>query len=133
MIIDDDEVARYVLKTVLNQMDFKFVEAASGREGLQRIAQEKPNVIILDLAMPDVNGYQVLNALKADSATAEIPVIIYTSSVLDSRESELLSQAVAVVSKQAKSREASLENFTDAFRKAGVPIKVRPMKERQHA
>jgi CheY-like chemotaxis protein len=114
-------------------MDFKFVEAASGREGLKRIAQEKPSVIILDLSMPDLNGYQVLNALKADSATAEIPVIIYTSSVLDSRESELLSEAVAVVSKQAKSRGASLENFTDAFRKAGVPIKIRPMKEGQHA
>ena len=133
MIIDDDEVARYVLKTVLNQMDFKFVEAASGREGLERISKEKPSVIILDLSMPDLNGYQVLNALKADSATAEIPVIIYTSSVLDSRESELLSDAVAVVSKQSESREASLENFTDAFRKAGVPIKIRPMKEGQHA
>jgi signal transduction histidine kinase/CheY-like chemotaxis protein len=133
MIIDDDEVARYVLKTILNQMDFKFVEAASGREGLERIAQEKPNVIILDLAMPDLNGYQVLNTLKADSATAQIPVIIYTSSVLDSRESERLSKAVAVVSKQARSREASLENFADAFRKAGVPIKIRPMKESQHA
>jgi signal transduction histidine kinase/CheY-like chemotaxis protein len=133
MIIDDDEVARYVLKTVLNQMDFKFVEAASGREGLQRVAHEKPDVIILDLSMPDLNGYEVLKALKADYATAEIPVIIYTSSVLDSREIELLREAVAVVSKQAKSREDSLENFTDAFRKAGVPIKVRPMKEGQHA
>jgi signal transduction histidine kinase/CheY-like chemotaxis protein len=132
MIIDDDEVARYVLKTVLSQMDFKFVEAASGREGLQRIAQEKPDVIILDLSMPDLNGYQVLKALKADSATAEIPVIIYTSAVLDSREIQLLSDAVAVVSKQAKSREASLEHFTHAFRKAGVPIKIRPMKEGQH-
>jgi signal transduction histidine kinase/CheY-like chemotaxis protein len=133
MIIDDDEVARYVLKTVLNQMDIKFVEAASGREALERIAEEKPNAIILDLSMPDLNGYQVLNALKADSATAEIPVIIYTSSVLDSRQIELLREAVAVVSKQARSREDSLENFTDAFRKAGVPIKMRPMKEGQHA
>jgi signal transduction histidine kinase/CheY-like chemotaxis protein len=133
MIVDDDEVARYVLKTVLNQMDIKFVEAASGREALERIAEEKPNVIILDLSMPDLNGYQVLNALKADSATAEIPVIIYTSSVLDSRQIELLREAVAVVSKQARSREDSLENFTDAFRKAGVPIKMRPMKEGQHA
>jgi signal transduction histidine kinase/CheY-like chemotaxis protein len=132
LIIDDDEVSRYVLKTLLGQSDFRFVEAASGTAGLQRIAEQKPRVIILDLAMPEVSGFDVLNTLKAGADTADIPVIIYTSSMVDSEENERLREAVAVISKQTKSREVSLEHFAEAFHKAGVPMKLRQVKQRQH-
>jgi signal transduction histidine kinase/CheY-like chemotaxis protein len=133
LIIDDDEVSRYVLRTLLGQMDFQFTEACSGQEGLKKVAQQKPNVVILDLSMPDVSGFEVLSLLKADSETAEIPVIIYTSADLTSRETDSLRDAVAVVSKQSRSREISLENFAEAFRKAGFPMKVRPaIGENQH-
>ena len=132
LIIDDDEVSRYLLRTLLGQMDFEFVEAASGPEGLQRVAEKRPDVIILDLSMPQISGVEVLHTLKGDGKTSEIPVIIYTSADLDSRSSASLQQAVAVVSKQSKSREVSLEKFADAFRKAGYPLKVRQSREGQH-
>jgi signal transduction histidine kinase/CheY-like chemotaxis protein len=133
LIIDDDEVSRYLVRNVLGQMDFQFAEASGGQEGLRRAAATKPDVIILDLAMPDLSGFEVLNKLKGDADTADIPVIIYTATVLDSRENQRLRDAVAIVPKEAGSREASLDRFTDALKKAGVPVKVRPAGEKQHA
>lgn len=132
LIIDDDEVARYVVRSLLAQMDFQFVEAAGGREGLQKAGQCQPHVIILDLAMPDLSGFEVLRTLKGNSATADIPVIVYTSTVLNSRENQMLREAAAVVSKENKSREETLDKFADAFKKAGVPMKVRLNGEGQH-
>jgi len=132
LIIDDDEVSRYVVRSLLAQMDFEFVEAAGGQEGLQKAAEKRPDVIILDLAMPDLSGFEVLQMLKKNEATANIPVIVYTSTALDSRDNERLHDATAIVPKDNKSREGTLDRFTDAFRKAGIPMKVRLNGEGQH-
>jgi len=133
LIIDDDEVSRYVVRSLLAQMDFQFVEASGGQEGLKKAGEAKPDVIILDLAMPDVSGFEVLNMLKRNSATADIPVIVYTSTLLDSRVNEMLRAAAAIVPKESKSGEVTLDKFADAFKRAGVPMKVRLSREGQHA
>jgi signal transduction histidine kinase/CheY-like chemotaxis protein len=125
LIIDDDEVSRYLLKSVLGSVDFRIVEASGGRDGLRKIDEGRPNMVILDLSMQDISGFEILKRLKADARTAEIPVIVYTSRLLDAREHEMLSGAVAVLSKESKSREVTFENFADAFRKAGVPFNAR--------
>jgi CheY-like chemotaxis protein len=122
LIIDDDEVARYLLKTILGQAEFRFSEASGGNEGLRRASEVKPDVVILDLAMPDLSGFEVLSRLKENPRTADIPVIIHTSKVLDSNERSLLSSAVAVISKDSRSRELSLAHFADAFSKAGFSL-----------
>jgi CheY-like chemotaxis protein len=123
LIIDDDEVSRYVVKTILGHVDFRFVEASSGQEGLRRAREGRPEVIILDLLMPDMSGFEVLKTLKADSRTAEVPVIVHTSKVLPAEDRPLLSDAVAIISKESKSRESSLEKFAAAFHKAGLQFK----------
>ena len=64
----------------------------------------------------------MLSRLKENPRTADIPVIIHTSKVLDSKERSLLSSAVAVISKESRSRELSLAHFADAFSKAGFPL-----------
>jgi len=133
LIIDDDEVSRYVVRSLLAQMDFQFVEASGGQEGLQKVGESKPDVIILDLAMPDLSGFEVLKTLKENAATADIPVIVYTSTVLDSRDHQMLRDAAAIISKENKSRDGTLDKFADAFKKAGVPMKVRLGREEQHA
>jgi len=71
--------------------------------------------------------------LKENVATADIPVIVYTSTVLDSRDNQRLRDAAAIVSKENKSRDGALDKFADAFKKAGVPMKVRLGREEQHA
>jgi signal transduction histidine kinase/CheY-like chemotaxis protein len=131
LIIDDDEVSRYLLKTVLGQAEFRFFEASGGNEGLRRANEGKPDLVILDLAMPDLSGFEVLHKLKENPRTADIPVIIHTSKVLNSQERSLLSSAVAVVPKESRSRELSLAHFADAFSKAGFSLNL-PEKEAGH-
>jgi signal transduction histidine kinase/CheY-like chemotaxis protein len=132
LIIDDDEVSRYLLKTVLGQAEFRLFEATGGNEGLRRAREAHPDLIILDLAMPDLSGFEVLKRLKEHPRTAGIPVIIHTSKVLDSYERALLADAVAIISKEARSREFSLAHFADAFSKAGFPLNALSGREAGH-
>lgn len=132
LIIDDDEVSRYLLKSALGQADFRFTEATGGVEGMRRAGEKQPDLVILDLVMPDLSGFEVLSKLKKNPRTANIPVIIHTSKVLDSYERTMLAEAVAIVSKGSRSRELLLENFAEAFSKAGFPLNVLSGKEAGH-
>ncbi|HTZ74452.1 MAG TPA: ATP-binding protein [Candidatus Aquilonibacter sp.] len=131
LLIDDDEASRYVLKSALGRADFRISEATGGQEGLRKVHDENPDVVILDLSMPDLSGFEVLAKLKENPGTSQIPVIIHTSKVLDDRERELLAPAVAIVSKESASREHLLENLANAFQSAGFPIEIAPVKEAQ--
>jgi CheY-like chemotaxis protein len=131
LLIDDDEVSRYLVRTVLAQHNFRIIEANNGQEGLQKANEENPDAIILDLAMPDLSGFEVLQKLKQSALTKEMPVIIHTSKVLDSQEQAQLSDAIAVISKESASRELLVERFTEAFRKAGIPNR-KSITEEQH-
>jgi signal transduction histidine kinase/CheY-like chemotaxis protein len=130
LLIDDDEVSRYVVKTVLGQINLRISEASGGADGLQKAAEERPDMIILDLSMPDISGVEVLRKLKENPRTKTIPVIIHTSRVLDAAERQSLSAAITIISKESESRDRLLELFTDAFNKAGVS--TGPIKEEQH-
>jgi CheY-like chemotaxis protein len=132
LVIDDEEVSRYLVRSVLNQTNFRIIEAATGREGLQKARDEQPAMIILDLSMPDSSGFEVLRRLKENPHTSAIPVIIHTSKVLDDHERELLKDAVMIVSKESESRERLLQTFTEAFNRAGVSLIAKPATEAQH-
>jgi signal transduction histidine kinase/CheY-like chemotaxis protein len=131
LIIDDDEVSRYLVRSILANEHFRFTEATAGLPGLQRAREMKPDIIILDLKMPDLSGFEVLKRLKSDTETSRIPVIIHTSKVLDPGERQALDQAVSVLSKDSPSREESVERFANAILKAGVRIST-TAKEGQH-
>jgi signal transduction histidine kinase/CheY-like chemotaxis protein len=132
LVIDDEEVSRYVVKSVLGQTNFQIIEASSARDGIRRAEDDRPHVIVLDLSMPDLSGFEVLRRLKQNPDTAAIPVIIHTSKLLDAGERGLLSEAISIVSKESESRELLLQSFTDAFRKAGISFISRPTTEAQH-
>ena len=132
LIVDDDEISRYLVRSVIGNQDFSVTEAASGQEGLKRAAEESPDVMVLYLMMPDLSGFEVLDRLKADERTAGIPVIIHTSKVLDEHERDLLSSAAAIVSKESRSPDNSHDRFAAAFSKAGFPLSARPGKEAHH-
>jgi signal transduction histidine kinase/DNA-binding response OmpR family regulator len=86
LIVDDEESARYVMKRLLNDFPVQVAEAASGVAGLQMAAEQHPDVIFLDLKMPGMSGWSVLESLKDDPATRDIPVIITTSEMPRSDE-----------------------------------------------
>jgi signal transduction histidine kinase/CheY-like chemotaxis protein len=101
LIIDDDEIARYLLRGVIGPERYAFLEASSGSEGLQVAHDRQPRLIFLDLRMPNMDGYQVLDALKADPITRNIPVVIHTSQRLQAWERERLEPlSVGIVQKE---------------------------------
>jgi len=78
LVVDDDENAREMMRRLLAKEGFDVVTAANGEEGLELARRLGPSVITLDVLMPKLDGWDVLKALKADSALADIPVIMVT-------------------------------------------------------
>jgi CheY-like chemotaxis protein len=122
LIVDDDEVSRYLLKSALAHSGYQLLEADGGKEGLRLAREAKPTVIILDLAMPDLSGFEVLDLLKSDPETRQIPVVIHTSQKLGIRDRELLHAAVDIVPKESGSRELTGVRIAEALTRAGLPF-----------
>jgi signal transduction histidine kinase/DNA-binding response OmpR family regulator len=123
LIIDDDEVSRYLLKGLLAEAGAAVVEAADGREGLSRARERHPRVIFLDLGLPDVSGFEILDLLKGDAITRDIPVIIHSSRVLEQdEECRLTPLAVAILPKEAPTREEAKARLRDALSRAGMSL-----------
>jgi CheY-like chemotaxis protein len=101
LVIDDDEVSRYLIRGMVSKTRLHAIEAESGEEGLRKAVEEKPDLILLDIIMPDILGFEVLQRLKSNAETSAIPVIIYTSKTLSEVERDQLSQASAILPKQA--------------------------------
>lgn len=78
LVIDDDPDAVYLLQENLNQSEFIITGARNGREGLRIAREQQPQAILLDILMPETDGWQILNDLKEDPVTENIPVILLT-------------------------------------------------------
>ena len=103
--IDDDQMSRYLLRQCLTAPVFEIIEASSGDEGLRRAQSDRPDVILLDLIMPEKDGRETLDDLRRDPATSDIPVVICTGVELEAQETrELLQQASAILSKRDLTR-----------------------------
>ena len=80
LIIDDDADIRSIVRLSLSRLGgMEVIEAGSGVEGVQKAQDEKPDVILLDMMMPTMDGLQTLAALRARPATASTPVIFLTA------------------------------------------------------
>ncbi|MBI3739043.1 MAG: response regulator, partial [Chloroflexi bacterium] len=94
-IVDDTTEARRLIRRILqSQGDFKIFEATNGKEGLELIQRELPDLIILDLMMPEMDGFAVMDALKANQETASIPVIVATAKELTADEKTRLGSQI---------------------------------------
>ncbi len=92
VIADDHADARRLIRRVLqSQGNYTLYEAKDGKEAIQIAQLEHPDLIILDLMMPEMDGFDVLDALKTNPHTANIPVIVVTAKVLTQHEKRLLS------------------------------------------
>lgn len=79
LLAEDDRFLRRAAEATLRQRGFTVLTAADGEETLRRARAEAPDLILLDLIMPKLQGFEVLRALKGDSATAHIPVIVLSN------------------------------------------------------
>ncbi len=80
LLIEDNNEIRENTCELLELEGYKVLLAENGKEGLALAKQQKPNLIITDILMPEVNGYDVVRGLKADTETASIPFIFLTAS-----------------------------------------------------
>ena len=119
-MIDDDEVSRYLLRGLLADTRFGVIEAGGPREGLLLAREARPRAIFLDLVMPGSDGFSVLESLKADPRTRDIPVFVHTSQRLGDAERARLQAAHAILPKESGSREAALAAIRDALLHAGL-------------
>lgn len=109
LIVDDEPQARKLLETLLQHEGYQTVCASSGEEALQRVAQQAPDLILLDIMMPGMDGYEVANQLKSNDATAGIPIIMLSAlSEHGARVSGLQSGAEEFISKPVERIELSL-------------------------
>jgi signal transduction histidine kinase len=121
LTIDDDEVDRYTIRSLLANIPCHLIEAASGYRGLELAKTEQPQVILLDLLMPGMTGFTVLEQLKSDPSTQNIPVIIITSKDLEPSERAILTaSAVTILSKQSGSRQQAIARLQEALKQAGL-------------
>ena len=125
LVVDDDLVSRYLLKQHLAETHFSIIEAVDGREGLRLAQTENPQAIILDLVMPEMSGIEVLDQLKSNPLTRDIPVIINTSRSLEAEEQrELAERTVAILSKESLSQEVAIAKIQEALVKAGLVLET---------
>ena len=106
LLIDDDETFRYVMRQIIgNEPRYEYIEAVDGDVGLKTAREQKPDVIILDLQMPTMDGFTVLQELNADSRTSVTPVIVSTSLNVNAELKARLPAGTRVISKNTISRE----------------------------
>lgn len=79
LIVDDEPQVRKLLETLLQHEGYQTLSASSGEEALQLVAQQPPDLILLDVMMPGMDGYEVASQLKGDESTAGIPIIMLSA------------------------------------------------------
>jgi threonine synthase len=90
-IVDDEPNVRTLIRRILqSQGNYQLFEANNGKDAVEMITKEHPNLILLDLMMPDMDGFQVMDALQMKKETKDIPIIVITAKELTSAENKRL-------------------------------------------
>ena len=126
LIIDDEETLVVLASRALtlDRSDLEVVSAKDGPSGLQRARTEHPAVIILDVKMPGMDGYEVCRRLKADPATRSIPVVMLTA-IGDPRLNQKAFEAGAVACLTKPYRRGALVNCVDLALASGARARER--------
>ncbi|MDP2967045.1 MAG: response regulator [bacterium] len=79
LIVEDDRFLRELIAQKLIKEDFNISEAIDGEEGIKKIKEEKPDLVLLDLILPGIDGFEVLSKMREDPSITKIPVIILSN------------------------------------------------------
>ena len=121
LLVDDDEVTRYVLGGELAKLGYRVLEARGGREAMSLIERESPDAVILDIVMPDVNGFEVLRQIRNSASFRLLPVIVHSSREFTDEERSTLSEAEAFLyPKRASRPEEGSSALLEVLQAAGI-------------
>jgi CheY-like chemotaxis protein len=118
LAIDDEEASRFIIRQMLKGTTHQVIEAASGGDGLRHAREGKPDVILLDLRLTDMTGFDLFERLRAHPSTARVPVLVVTSQRLTEDDRARLSAAKNVLSKSSLTREGLRVAIADALSSA---------------
>lgn len=97
LIVDDDDTLRQMYRARLEGSGYSVIEAKNGEEAMARAVENKPSCVLLDIMMPRVNGFDVLDILKTTPETKSIPVIILTALMQDEAKMRVERSGAAAV------------------------------------
>jgi two-component system alkaline phosphatase synthesis response regulator PhoP/two-component system response regulator VicR len=84
LAVDDEKHIVRLVQITLEKEGYELITASNGREALEKVAAEKPDLVVMDVMMPEMDGLEALSKMKNDPATASIPVIMLTAKAQDS-------------------------------------------------
>ena len=79
MVVDDEEAMRHLLRIVLSRAGYRVIEAIDGRDALEKLVLVQPDLMIIDVLMPFLNGFEVVQQIRAHPHTAQLPVMLLSS------------------------------------------------------
>ena len=86
LVIEDSPTIMEIKCSVLEEAGYQTIRATEGIEGIQKVREEKPDLILLDIKLPDMDGYQVCRMLKSDEELKHIPVVMATASKIEKKD-----------------------------------------------
>jgi two-component system cell cycle response regulator DivK len=86
LVVEDQEDNRQIIRDMLSATDYEIMEAESGEEALAAVAKQRPDLILMDIQLPGMDGYEATRRIKADPALRSIPIIAVTSYALSGEE-----------------------------------------------
>jgi two-component system cell cycle response regulator DivK len=86
LVVEDQEDNRQIIRDMLSATEYEIMEAESGEQALEAVAKQRPDLILMDIQLPSMDGYEVTRRIKADPALRSIPIIAVTSYALSGEE-----------------------------------------------
>ncbi|HXO39589.1 MAG TPA: ATP-binding protein, partial [Candidatus Acidoferrum sp.] len=121
LLVDDNDLSLYILRELLDRPWLNLVEAHNGEEALDMIDREQPDAVILDLVMPGMGGFEVLQKLRSQEETRRLPVIVYTSKMLSGEEKKRLTDlAAGLIAKSDVTSMLSPESLLSSLAKMDI-------------
>jgi len=118
LIVEDDEITRDMLKKSLETNDFKVTVAKNGKDGLEKVKKAKPALILLDLMMPEMDGFEFAEQLRENKEWLDIPVVVITAKDLTSEDHNRLKGNVeAIMQKGSYSKDELLSEVGQRIKK----------------
>jgi two-component system, cell cycle response regulator DivK len=91
LIVEDNEKNLKLVRDVLQVKGYQTLDAGTGEDGIRLAAERRPDLVLMDIQLPGMNGIEALHALRAEPATAGIPVIALTASVMQQDRQQIMS------------------------------------------
>jgi two-component system cell cycle response regulator DivK len=86
LVVEDQEDNRQIIRDLLSATDYEIIEAESGEQALEAVAKQRPDLILMDIQLPGIDGYEVTRRIKANPALRSITIIAVTSYALSGEE-----------------------------------------------